>query len=142
MKSGKNLTLFRKKINSGGRWVEPKHDRLGWLDVQSSQRLREIAKYNCDKIWGLSDVKQMKGKANKMFSKLTHLLLRYCYWGDVYITNFIKKWQRNYTPFTINRRCHSTVYKIIRVSTSHHFLDTSFKLWNNAIKLSKPLLFR
>ena len=64
---------------------------VGYLDVQSSQRLREIAKYNCDKMCDLSDVEQVKGKADKMFSKLTHLLLQYCYWGDVYITNFIKK---------------------------------------------------
>ena len=68
---------------------------VGYLDVQASQRLREIPKYKCDIMWDLSDVKQVIGKADKMFSKLTHLLRQYCYCGDVYITTFIKKWEQN-----------------------------------------------
>ena len=45
-----------------------------YLDLQSSYKRRKTAKYSCHKVWGLSVVKQLNEKENKMFSKLTQFL--------------------------------------------------------------------
>ena len=43
---------------------------VAYLEVQSSHKRRKIAKYGCHKLWGLSVVKQLKEKDNKIFLTL------------------------------------------------------------------------
>ena len=50
---------------------------VAYLEVQSSHKRRKIAKYGCHKLWGLSVVKQLKVKDNKIFLTLFVFSLKY-----------------------------------------------------------------
>ena len=53
-----------------------------YLDVQSSHKGRKIAKYRCHKLWGLSVVKQLNEKENKIFFKFNAIPAFNCFTTD------------------------------------------------------------